>query len=81
MNELRAREKELVFEVETVNDKNSKLHAELQSCAQVRDLKARLEKELEMTKRQNAALTDQVSQAKEQLLKAETIKEVAKTKE
>jgi len=47
----------------------------------VRDLNVKLEKELEMTKRSNAALNEQLFKAKEQLLKSETIKEVARTKE
>ena len=34
-----------------------------------------------MTKKSNAILNEQLSKAKEQLLKAETVKEVARTKE
>ena len=34
-----------------------------------------------MTKKSNATLNEQLSKAKEQLLKAETVKEVARTKE
>ena len=81
INELRIREKELVLEIEQLHEKNSTLCQDLQEQSELKDAKSKLQLELQQSVREKAALQEQVSRANEALMKADTVSEVAKTKE
>ena len=75
------REKELVYEVEGLAEKNAALAQDVQASQTVREQKAQLARELQLSKEANTCLHNELSKAKEALLKTETFREVARTKE
>ena len=74
-------EKELILEVESLVDKNAAMLQELHQSANSKEKCASLEKELKLIRDAHHTLQSELNKAKESLLKFETVKEVAKTKE
>ena len=64
-----------------MHEKNSTLCQDLQEQSELKDAKSKLQLELQQSLREKAALQEQVSRANEALMKADTVNEVAKTKE
>ena len=64
-----------------MHEKNSTLCQDLQEQSELKDAKSKLQLELQQSVREKAALQEQVSRANEALMKADTVSEVAKTKE